>query len=149
MKGYYRVEPIEPNIFRDASLSELVAQLERCDYRCEAGPLRMNLAFMELKRRAEIEDAVGREVVPDNEHITAIAAVDLAPYDRVRYGDDWMIWLCAYDEYAIGRASRAIKAGETVTLGVDDLADIRMGDKDYLHLVRMTGRSEKVEIREG
>lgn len=140
--GYYRVEPTEPNIFRDASLSELLAQLEQCDYRCEAGPLRMNLAFIELKRRAE-ERAAKRW------NPRAVAAQDFATGDRVRYGDDWMLWLCAYDEYAIGRASRAITAGETVTLGVDDLADIRMGDKDYLHLVKMTGGGgQEVVIRE-
>jgi hypothetical protein len=55
VSGYFRIEPAQPNIFADATLSEIVSQLERCDYRCEAGPLRLNLAFIELKRRAEAE----------------------------------------------------------------------------------------------
>lgn len=55
-RGYYFVNGQIENIYRTASLREIVEQLERCDYRCEAGPLRLNLAFQELKRRAEEQE---------------------------------------------------------------------------------------------
>lgn len=54
-KGYYRIEPLRANPFTTASLAEIVEQLLQCEYRCEAGSLRMNLAFIELRRRAEAE----------------------------------------------------------------------------------------------
>ncbi|WP_198156241.1 hypothetical protein [Paenibacillus sp. D9] len=38
-----------------ATLQEIVEQLEWCGYECEAGKLHMNVAFEELKRRAEAE----------------------------------------------------------------------------------------------
>lgn len=50
-KGYYRVEKSDPNIFADAGMDELIRQLESCGYRCEAGALENNLAYIELKRR--------------------------------------------------------------------------------------------------
>lgn len=50
-RGYYRIEKTDPNIFADAGLSELIRQLESCGYRCEAGPLENNLAYIELRRR--------------------------------------------------------------------------------------------------
>jgi hypothetical protein len=53
--GYYHVQPAQPNIFLTASLADIVQQLESCGYRCEAGPLELNIAFIELKRRAEAE----------------------------------------------------------------------------------------------
>lgn len=34
------------------TLTEIVAQLKRCGYRCEAGPLEMNVAFQELEEMA-------------------------------------------------------------------------------------------------
>jgi hypothetical protein len=51
-RGYYFVNGEIGNIFGDASLLEIVEQLESCSYRCEAGPLVLNLAFQELRRRA-------------------------------------------------------------------------------------------------
>lgn len=50
--GYFYIYRAEPNVYRDVSLSEIVEQLEWCGYRCEAGSLERNLAFIELKRRA-------------------------------------------------------------------------------------------------
>ena len=41
--------------FKEASLKEIIEQLEFCQYECEAGELRMNIAFIELKRRSEEE----------------------------------------------------------------------------------------------
>lgn len=41
------------------SLAEIVAQLEACGYRCEAGPLELNTAFIALKQRAELEKQSG------------------------------------------------------------------------------------------
>lgn len=35
------------------TLAEIVAQLELCEYKCEGGSLVWNVAFIELKRRAE------------------------------------------------------------------------------------------------
>ena len=60
-KGYYRVESASPNIYATASLAEIIEQLESCEYRCEAGPLRLNLAFIELKERAEQEVRKGEK----------------------------------------------------------------------------------------
>ena len=39
--------------WQDANLAEIVEQLESCGYECEAGVMTMNVAFQELKRRAE------------------------------------------------------------------------------------------------
>lgn len=39
------------------TLKEIVAQLELCGYTCQAGPLENNVAFIELVKRAEAEDA--------------------------------------------------------------------------------------------
>ena len=39
-----------------ASLKEIVEQLEWCDYECEAGSLVNNIAFIELKRQAELQE---------------------------------------------------------------------------------------------
>lgn len=38
------------------TLSEIIVQLKSCDYRCEAGPLTMNVAFQELEIRAQLEE---------------------------------------------------------------------------------------------
>ena len=54
--GYFYVQPIQPNVFATVSLAEVVEQLELCKYRSEAGPLENNLAFIELRRRAIIEE---------------------------------------------------------------------------------------------
>jgi len=35
------------------TVSEIVEQLESCDYECEGGPLENNVAFIELKQKAE------------------------------------------------------------------------------------------------
>lgn len=35
------------------TISEIVEQLETCGYKCEAGPLENNVAFLELKQKAE------------------------------------------------------------------------------------------------
>jgi len=51
-QGYFRVEPVQPNIFATATMAEIVDQLELCGYRCEAGALERNIAFIELKRRS-------------------------------------------------------------------------------------------------
>ena len=51
--GYFYIQPIRPNVFSTASLAELVEQIEACGYRCEAGPLENNLAFIELKERVK------------------------------------------------------------------------------------------------
>lgn len=40
-----------------ATLTDIVKQLEMCGYECEAGKLVMNVAFIELKNRAEKEGA--------------------------------------------------------------------------------------------
>lgn len=53
--GYYLIQSDRPNPFEGASLAEIVQQLESCGYRCEAGQLQYNLAFIELKKRAESE----------------------------------------------------------------------------------------------
>lgn len=53
--GYFYIAPILPNCFATADLLEIVEQLRACEYRCEAGPLVNNLAFMELERRAILE----------------------------------------------------------------------------------------------
>lgn len=34
------------------NLPEIIAQLEACHFECEAGPLEMNVAFVELKKMA-------------------------------------------------------------------------------------------------
>jgi hypothetical protein len=39
-----------------ASLKEIVEQLEFCKFECEGGSLENNIAFLELKRRAELEE---------------------------------------------------------------------------------------------
>jgi hypothetical protein len=52
IRGYYFVNGPIGNVYLDTSLLEIVEQLESCSYRCEAGPLSLNLAFQELKRRA-------------------------------------------------------------------------------------------------
>ena len=39
----------------DMTLKEIVAQLEACHYECQAGPLEMNVAFVNLKKMAEGE----------------------------------------------------------------------------------------------
>jgi hypothetical protein len=39
----------------DSSLKEIVEQLELCGYECEAGVLVNNVAFIELKRREELQ----------------------------------------------------------------------------------------------
>jgi len=57
------------------TLAEIVDQLEFCDYQCEGGPLRNNIAFIELKRRSEA----------DNVLLAALYEIaDGAPTD-----DDW------------------------------------------------------------
>ncbi len=38
------------------NLNEIVEQLERCGFECEAGPLENNTAFIALKELAESED---------------------------------------------------------------------------------------------
>lgn len=61
--GYFFIAPIFSNPYATASLDEIVAQLRSCSYRCEAGPLELNLAFIELMRRAaqeEVSDKKGR-----------------------------------------------------------------------------------------
>jgi len=64
--GYFRVEPVSPNVFSTASMAEILDQLDSCDYRCEAGPLRLNLAYMELKRRPW-------ELQEDREQLVSVA----------------------------------------------------------------------------
>ena len=34
------------------NLTEIIEQLELCEYECEGGPLRLNVAFIELKKMA-------------------------------------------------------------------------------------------------
>jgi hypothetical protein len=41
--------------WQEATLKELIEQLEFCEYECEAGTLTMNVAFLELKRRSNEE----------------------------------------------------------------------------------------------
>lgn len=53
--GYHFVRAPLPNPFATSTLAEIVQQLTDCGYRCEAGPLELNLAFMELRRRAVLE----------------------------------------------------------------------------------------------
>lgn len=60
--GYFKIIPIDPNIFSVGSLADIVKQLEFCSYRCEAGPLESNLAFIELKRRAAMEQPESGEI---------------------------------------------------------------------------------------
>lgn len=43
--------------FVGASLKKIVEQLEWCGYECEGGPLVNNIAFIELKRQAELQEA--------------------------------------------------------------------------------------------
>lgn len=38
------------------NLKEIVEQLEKCGFECEAGPLENNTAFVELKEPAELEE---------------------------------------------------------------------------------------------
>lgn len=45
------------NDYVGASLKKIVEQLEWCGYECEGGPLVNNIAFIELKRQAELQDA--------------------------------------------------------------------------------------------
>jgi len=44
--------------WKEATLKEIVDQLEYCEYECEAGKLIMNVAFLELKRRSEEENSL-------------------------------------------------------------------------------------------
>lgn len=53
--GYYRVQAVLHNPFEGGTLQEIIEQLEACDYRCEAGPLRLNLAFQALQAKARFE----------------------------------------------------------------------------------------------
>ena len=62
--GYFYVQPIQPNVFATASLAEIVEQLELCKYRSEGGPLELNLAFIELKKRAREEEMQNAKTVP-------------------------------------------------------------------------------------
>lgn len=39
----------------EMTLSEIVTQLESCGYVCQGGPLENNLAFVELKKKAQAE----------------------------------------------------------------------------------------------
>jgi hypothetical protein len=63
INGYFYIAPILPNHYATASLSEIVDQLAACSYRCEAGPLELNLAFIELRRRAILEENQHAETI--------------------------------------------------------------------------------------
>lgn len=52
---------------KNRSLSELLDQLEWCEYRCEGGPLRLNVAFIELRRRAEADRINERAIIIGSE----------------------------------------------------------------------------------
>lgn len=56
-RGYYFISDQTQWLpdMKGLSMLDLLAQLEACQYRCEAGGLSMNVAFIELKRRAEEE----------------------------------------------------------------------------------------------
>lgn len=44
--------------WEEATLKEIVEQLEFCGYECEFGKLIMNVAFLEIKRRSEEENSL-------------------------------------------------------------------------------------------
>lgn len=56
-RGYYFISDQTQWLpdMKDLTSLDLIKQLESCGYRCEAGGLSMNVAFIELKRRAELE----------------------------------------------------------------------------------------------
>ncbi len=65
-----------------SALLDIVKQLESCGFRCEAGPLELNVAFIELKQIAEREpvlqaalEEIAKDAPPD----------DWKPYDS--WGD--------------------------------------------------------------
>lgn len=62
-RGYYFISDQTQWLpdMKDLSMLELLQQLESCQYRCEAGKLEMNVAFIELRRRAE-EEALHQEM---------------------------------------------------------------------------------------
>lgn len=47
-------------------LQEIVGQLKRCKYTCQAGPLENNTAFIELEKLAQSEDAQTEEAIPSD-----------------------------------------------------------------------------------
>lgn len=57
--GYHFV--YHPRPAPELTLRQIVDQLRACQYRCEAGPLEHNTAFMELERRAREEERAGRD----------------------------------------------------------------------------------------
>lgn len=59
-RGYYFVNDQTVYLPEMAalSLSELLDQLESCGYRCEAGGLSLNIAWIELRRRAKEEETI-------------------------------------------------------------------------------------------
>jgi hypothetical protein len=57
-RGYYFISEQTQWLpdMQSLSMSDLLDQLESCEYRCIAGKLELNVAFIELKRRAALED---------------------------------------------------------------------------------------------
>ena len=51
----------------DMTLLEIVEQLESCAYRCEAGRLELNIAWIELRRRAEREQRTDQSITMASE----------------------------------------------------------------------------------
>jgi len=54
-----RSKRVQNDLFEIAAEKRLVAivkQLEWCEFECEAGPLRLNTSFIELKKMSEIKE---------------------------------------------------------------------------------------------
>jgi len=95
VQEFYRIA--ETALRAKKQLQEIVLEIERCDYECEAGPLSNNLAFMELK---ELADCVQQNAMPEagrspctscgygGKHLEAPPCGDCPAYPKVAERND-------------------------------------------------------------
>jgi len=94
------------------TLAEIVEQLEFCDYQCEGGPIRNNIAFIELKRLSQ------------RNNILLVALREIT--EGAPTEDDWKVPYASMDHGTVDRehyrlaqiARHAIAAFESISLEV-------------------------------